>query len=237
MKSLIALLTVVFLVGCSSTSQYYEAVEKAAKANAEAQSARYNALASIANSGSGEAATAAVMALAMTQAPVVTPQAVPSAALQWTQALASPLSSLGMMYMQVDSTKALARYNRDVNVAQVMASSSDNQALYNVFGGITDSMATSNAAGLQAVTSVVNGVDYSPFVDAIVNVAGQGFNTATVLGTAGIDGVVDVSNTSQNTIRSIVSENTRTLEALANGRVVCSNVTDPVSGAITLNCD
>lgn len=237
MKSLIALLTVVLLVGCSSTSQYYEAVEKAAKANAEAQTARYNALASIANSGGGEAATAAVMALALSNAPVVTPQAIPSAALQWTQALASPLSSLGMMYMQVDSTKALARYNRDVNVAQVTASSADNQALYGVFGGITNSMATSNTVGLQAVSGIVGAIDYAPFVEGIVNVAGQGFNASTVLGTAGIDGVVNVSGTSTDTIRDIVNSHSNLVESLASGGSVCVNATDPLTGLTTLTCN
>ena len=238
MKTIITLVTVLFLAGCAgSTSQYYEAVEKAAKANSEAQVARYNALASIANSGGGEASTAAVMALALSPVQSVQPQPMQSAALQWTQALASPVATLGMMYMQTESTKALAGYNRDVSVAQVTASSADNQALYGVFGGITNGVTAANAAGLQSVADIVGGMDLTPFVDGIVNVAGQGFNAATGLGTAGINGVVNVSNSSTNTIGEIVSDNNATIGALANGRVVCATVVDPATGLSSLSCD
>jgi len=242
MKTLISLLIVVALAGCAgSTSQYYEAVEKAAKANAEAQTARYNALASIAAGGNGEAATAAAMALALSPSQTIAPQPMQSAALQWTQALASPVATLGMMYMQTESTKALAGYNRDVSVAQVTASSADNQALYGVFGGITNGITNgitaSNAAGLQSIADIVGGMDLTPFVDSIVNVAGQGFNATTALGTAGINGVVNVSNSSTNAIRNIVSDNNATLGAVANGRVVCATVVDPVTGFSSLSCD
>ena len=56
MKFLFASLFLV-LVGCSSsTSQYYEAVEKAAQANAAASQAKFEALSKIASAGDGQAA-------------------------------------------------------------------------------------------------------------------------------------------------------------------------------------
>jgi hypothetical protein len=249
MKTIVALFTALFLVGCSSTtSQYYEAVEKSAKANAEAQKARYEALASIANSGGGEASTAAVMALALSQAPAITPQPMQSPVLQWVQALASPVSSLGMMYMQTESTKALASYNRDVSLAQVMASSADDQALYSVFGGIANNAATANAAGVQGVVDVVGALDLSSFVEGIVNVAGQGFNAASGLGRAGINGVVDVSESSNalvsdivtrnsTVISNIVGQNSATVQALGAAGVVCRASGSSFDGAVTVTCD
>ena len=53
-------------VGCASASgsNYYEAVQKAAEAKALVSEARYRALAQVASSGDGQAASAAVMAIA-----------------------------------------------------------------------------------------------------------------------------------------------------------------------------
>ena len=61
-----ALLTaLLFITGCASTnSLYYEAVQKTAEANARAVQAKFDALSKIASSGDGQAASAAVMALA-----------------------------------------------------------------------------------------------------------------------------------------------------------------------------
>ena len=102
------------LGACASTSttEYYEAMERAALAQAKVQEARYNALSRIAGEGN-EAATDAVMALAMTNQTPIVPQAQQSAALKWAAVLSGPVSSLGAMWLSNDSTKAMARYNRD----------------------------------------------------------------------------------------------------------------------------
>ena len=73
MRKLVAMGLIALSLGaCASTStEYYNAVERAALAQAKVQEARYNALSRIAGEGN-EAATAAVMALAMTnQTPIV----------------------------------------------------------------------------------------------------------------------------------------------------------------------
>jgi hypothetical protein len=106
-----------------------------------------------------------------------------------------------MMWMQADSAKTMAKYNADVDLARVAASSSDAQALYSSFvstNAITGDVAT---AGLNAVGNV----DYTPFVDGMVTLgtAGingavdlgtAGFNSNVALGTAGIDGAVNLGN-------------------------------------------
>src|SRR5210317_2423405 len=121
----------VMLTGCaSSTSQYYEAVEKAAQANAEASKAKFEALSKIASAGDGQAASAAVMALALTQTPNSQPIPQKSEAIQWASILASPVTSLGMMWMQADSAKTMARYNAQVDLAQVAADAQTEQSLY-----------------------------------------------------------------------------------------------------------
>lgn len=184
MKVITTILAVLLLAGCASSStQYYEAVQRAAEANSEAAKAKFNALSAIAAAGDGQAASAAVMALALTQTPTVNPVPQKSEAIQWAAILASPVTSLGMMWMQADSAKTMAKYNADVDLARVAASSADAQALYGSFvsaNAITGDVAT---AGLNAVGNV----DYTPFVDGMVTLGTAGINGAVDLGTAGFD--------------------------------------------------
>lgn len=184
MKVITTILAVLLLAGCASSStQYYEAVQRAAEANSEAAKAKFNALSAIAAAGDGQAASAAVMALALTQTPTVNPVPQKSEAIQWAAILASPVTSLGMMWMQADSAKTMAKYNADVDLARVAASSADAQALYGSFvstNAITGDVAT---AGLNAIGNV----DYTPFVDGMVTLGTAGINGAVDLGTAGFD--------------------------------------------------
>lgn len=184
MKVITTILAVLLLAGCASSStQYYEAVQRAAEANSEAAKAKFNALSAIAAAGDGQAASAAVMALALTQTPTVNPVPQKSEAIQWAAILASPVTSLGMMWMQADSAKTMAKYNADVDLARVAASSADAQALYGSFvstNAITGDVAT---AGLNAVGNV----DYTTFVDGMVTLGTAGINGAVDLGTAGFN--------------------------------------------------
>ena len=191
MKFLFASLFLV-LVGCSSsTSQYYEAVEKAAQANAAASQAKFEALSKIASAGDGQAASAAVMALALTQTPSVTPVPQQSQAIQWASILASPVSSLGMMWMQADSAKTMAKYNAQVDLAQVAADAQTQQALYGSFSDIS-----------QSGFSAIGNVDYTPFINGMVT-----------LGTSGMTGLVDVSNAGLN---SVVATSNAGMDGIVN---------------------
>ena len=175
-KLLIAVLFVV-LGGCTTAAtDYYQAVEKAAQANAAAAQAKFDALAVIASAGDGQAASAAVMALALSQTPSVTPIPQQSTALQWASVLASPVTSLGMMWMQADSAKTMARYNAKVDLAQVKADAETQQALYGSFADISD-------AGFTAIGNV----DYTPFIDGMVTLGVTGMDNIVGIGEAGFD--------------------------------------------------
>jgi len=227
------------LVGCSSsTSQYYEAVEKTAQANAEASRAKFEALSKIAAAGDGQAASAAVMALALTQTPNVTPIPQQSQAIQWASILAAPVSSLGMMWMQADSAKTMAKYNADVDLARISADATTQQALYGSFVNMNETTG-----------SVASNVDYTPFIngmvtlgtsgmDGLVDVSNAGLNSAVAIsntgfettaavsnagingivdmGNAGINGVVDVSNTGMNSIVTLEQSDNELIEALVS---------------------
>jgi len=223
----------VTLVGCSSsTSQYYEAVEKTAQANAEASKAKFEALSKIAAAGDGQAASAAVMALALTQTPTVQPVPQQSAALQWASVLAAPLSNMGMMWMQTDSTKTMAQYNRDVDLARITADATTQQALY---GSFTAQSSLTSDVALGALNAMGN-VDYTPFVDGMVTlgtsgmdglvgvsnagldsavaISNAGFESTASISNAGMNGVVDVSNTGMNSIITMDQSNADLIKAL-----------------------
>jgi len=183
MKNILVAAVLVFLVGCaSSSSQYYEAVQKAAEANSRAAQAKFDALSAIAAAGDGQAASAAVMALALTQTPTANPIPQQSEALQWASILASPVTSLGMMWMQADSAKTMARMNARVDLAQVKADAETQQALYGSFSDIS-------SAGFTAVGNV----DYTPFIDGMVNLGTTGMDNLTTLGTAGFTANTDIA--------------------------------------------
>ena len=142
MKKLLATGLIALSLGaCASTSttEYYEAMERAALAQAKVQEARYNALSRIAGEGN-EAATAAVMALAMTNQTPIVPQAQQSAALKWASVLSGPVSSLGAMWLSNDSTKAMARYNRDTSLAKITAEQANTSELYTLMGSNSNNM-------------------------------------------------------------------------------------------------
>ena len=184
MKKLGLFLAVLVMTGCSSTtSQYYEAVQKAAEANAMASQAKFEALSKIAAAGDGQAASAAVMALALTQTPSVTPVPQQSQAIQWASILATPVTSLGMMWMQADSAKTMAQYGAEVDLARIAADSTTQQALYGSFVGMNETTA-----------SVASNIDYTPFVDGMVTLGTAGITGAVDLGNAGLDSNVAISN-------------------------------------------
>ena len=213
---LFAIALLVVLTGCaSSTSQYYEAVQKAAQANAEASKAKFDALSKIASAGDGQAASAAVMALALTQTPTITPQPQQSQALQWASILASPVTSLGMMWMQSDSAKTMAKYNARVDMARVGAESSDNQALYQAF-----------------VTA--GSTDYTPFVDGMVSISNTGMNSIVTLEQSDNDLVEALMQQYNATVNNFI-DNPLVNTTTTTNTVSCSTSDDGTTTTVT--CD
>jgi len=208
---------VIALAGCaSSTTQYYEAVEKAAQASAEASRAKFEALSKIAAAGDGQAASAAVMALALTQTPTITPQPQQSQALQWASILAAPLSNLGMMYMQTDSTKALAKYSRDVDLARVGANAATDQALYETFG-------------------TMGNVDYSPFIDGMVSISNTGMNSVVTLEQSDNELVEALMSQYGSTVNTFLETPLVNTTTTTTNVVTCSASDDGTTTTIT--CD
>ena len=143
-----------YMVGCASTqsTEYYTAVQNAAIAQSKMMQARYDALGKIAGNG-GEASTAAVMALAMTNQTPIVPQPQKSEALQWAQVLAGPVAGLGSMWLSNDATKTMARYNKDTQISRINADQQNTTELYGLMGGNSDNMMNLGLGGYDALTT------------------------------------------------------------------------------------
>ena len=214
------------LTGCSSTTtQYYEAVTAAAQANAAASQAKFDALSAIAAAGDGQAASAAVMALALTQTPTVSPVPQQSQAIQWASILAAPLTSLGMAWVQSDASKTMAKYNADVSLARVAATSQSNATLYGTFADMNQATADVGIAGLGAAGTAP---DYSDFIDGMVTLGTAGITGAVDLGiagfgantdiaTAGMDGLVELGGAGITGVTTVSSEAFSTILDLDTG--------------------
>ena len=249
MKFITTMLAVLLLVGCATSStQYYEAVQKAAEANSKAAQAKFDALSAIATAGDGQAASAAVMALALTSTPNSQPIPQKSEAIQWASILASPVTSLGMMWMQADSAKTMARYNSQVDIAQVAADAQTQQTLYGSFSDIS-------SAGFTAVSNV----NYTPFIEGMVDLGTTGLDNLTTMGTAGFDanvdlgtagitgvvdmgtagvnGIVDVAETGYGAVLDLGKDSNDLIGQIWNNpNAVCSVSVDE-AGELTVTCD
>ena len=133
MKRLLPLLALT-LTGCATDRAYYDAVNAATQAQAQAAKERYAAIAAMANSGGDAAKVAAVFALMQSQpqqqtiAPAPTPFDRALQVLQATSSIVSPWIAPVMAYKQVAANGqvaiAQAQANRDVMLGSYTAISS-----------------------------------------------------------------------------------------------------------------
>ena len=187
---IIGLVLAVFITGCQTAGQeYYQAVERVAIAQAEAQQAKSEALAQIAASGDNSAAGSAVMALALMQAPntQVIPQQ--SAALEWSKAVLPVVGSLGAMWISSDAQKTTARHAMTSNLARIEQEGNKTTALYEMLGSNNDNMLNLGLGsydainvsgqqsvdlglglGLASINGSTGGGDNSAVLDAINNI-------------------------------------------------------------------
>lgn len=229
MKKLGLLLALLMFTGCASTtSEYYEAVQKTAEANAQASRAKFEALSQIAASGNGQAASAAVMALALTQTQNVAPIPQQSQAIQWASILAAPVSNLGMMWLQTDSTKAMAKFSRDVDLARISADATTQQALYGSFVSMGETTAT-----------VASNIDYTPFVDGMVTLGTTGMDNLTALGTNGMNNLTALGTHGQSQLYGLGTNGMNNLTTLGtNGMTNLTTLgTAGFNSLITLDAD
>jgi len=206
-------LMVAFNVGCASASgsDYYEAIRKTAEAQALASEAKYRALAQVAASGDGQAASAAVMAIALSQDKTVTPQYVESTALKWAQVLTPTVGTLGLGLIQAGVSK-----NASDNASKVqMASMASNEAIQlgqqgmvgDLVGDLSTGWSTSAAAGGAATAEIA----IAGFT-ALNTAGGQTVS----LGVAGLDATENVATVGMNNITQLGQDGLTTASTIAN---------------------
>ena len=116
-KVVISLVTVL-MVGCTTTStEYYEAMRQAAEAQAYVQEQKFKALSQLAQSSDSGAASAAVMAIALTQEQPIVPQFIESDALKWAQVMVPSMNTLGGLWFQTDLAKTQSNNSKDIQLA------------------------------------------------------------------------------------------------------------------------
>ena len=116
-KVVISLVTVL-MVGCTTTStEYYEAMRQAAEAQAYVQEQKFKALSQLAQSSDSGAASAAVMASALTQEQPIVPQFIESDALKWAQVMVPSMTTLGGLWFQTDLAKTQSNNSKDIQLA------------------------------------------------------------------------------------------------------------------------
>jgi hypothetical protein len=210
-------------------------MQAAAQENAKASTARYQALSQLAQSGDPGAATAATMAIALSNDPVIAPQYVESSALKWAQVLAAPVATLGLGVVQAGVAK-----NASDNAAQIqMASFASNEAIQlgqqNMVTGLGSQWANAavagadvalagftalNTAGQQTVDLGIAGLDTADSIagagfDANTTIAGLGFATADSIATTGMEGMATLGLAGMTNLNEVSQFGMTTIGAVA----------------------
>ena len=202
-------LMVAFNVGCASASgsDYYEAIRKTAEAQALASEAKYRALAQVAASGDGQAASAAVMAIALSQDKTIAPQYVESTALKWAQVLTPTVGTLGLGLIQAGVSKNSSNNATKVQMASFDANTAiqlGQQGMVTDLGGQWSAAAA--AGGAATVDLAVAGF-------AALNTAGD---QTVSLGVAGLDATESVATVGMNNITELGQDGLTTASTIAN---------------------
>ena len=190
----LTLIAIVLATGCAGNQAarvYYMAVQTSAQAKAQADTARYAALAKMAQGG-GESSVAATMAIALTQPTTITPNYIEDSTLKWAQVLTPGITTLGMGLVQAGVAK-----NASNNAAQVqMASMASNEAIQLGQQTMVSTMNGQWADGANASSEALTTLGVAGF-EALntaggqtVSVATAGFDSATTIATAGFDATV-----------------------------------------------
>lgn len=217
------------VAACANTSQeaYYKAVERSAIAQQQAHEAKMQALSSLAQSADPAAKGAAVMAMALTQAPVIAPQYVQSEGLQWAQVLATPVAAVAGFAINAsvaknasDNATAVQMANfssqeriqlgqQDMLIGALGASGAGATAAVNGLVDLgTAGFAALNQAGGQTVDVATSGLGVAQ------QVATTGFQTTGDIATLGYGVVENVSNTGMSGLVSLGESGLTTAESL-----------------------
>jgi len=181
--------------GNQAAQDYYIAMQAAQESASRAQEAKYLALSQMANSSDPGAATAAVMAIALSQDKVIAPQYVESSALKWAQVLTPAVSTLGLGAIQAAVSMNASDNSKDIQ----MASFATNEAIQlgqqnmvtNLGGSWADAAATAGGGAIEVALAGFDALNTAGGQTADVAIAGFGANTD--IATAGFDTVNDVA--------------------------------------------
>jgi hypothetical protein len=119
-KAIIIALVAIFLIGCASNSEYFAAIDRANQAAAEVETARFSALAHLAETGDDATRMAAAMALAMSAgaaSSIIAPQMPQNQALAWASILVPSVTQLGIAGVGAAVSRTQINANRDVSMA------------------------------------------------------------------------------------------------------------------------
>lgn len=208
MKNIIMAIIAISLVGCASAgADYYQAMERAANANAAASAAKYEALAKMANSNDPGAATAAVMAIALTKDTAIVPQYVESNALKWAQVLTPTVGTLGLGFIQAGVAK-----NASNNAMEVqMASFASNEAIQlgqqgmvtNLGGQWSDAASAGGAAVVELGLAGFNALNTAG--DQTVTLGVAGLDTADSIATTGMNNLNEMGQYGMATVGTVAT--------------------------------
>jgi len=228
---LLLLLPMVFVhTACASNQaaqDYYAAVKASQDAQTMIAAARYQALAQMAQSGDPGAATAATMAIALSQTPTITPQYIESGALKWAQVLTPAVTTVGMGALSAWTSVNASNNSKDVQLASFQTNEAIQLGQQNMVANLGGQWAGAAAAGGQASAEIalagfnalntaggqtadVAVAGFSANTDiatagfsANTNIAGLGFATADSIATTGFDTVNDVAATGMTNMTTI----------------------------------
>ena len=214
MLVLFAGLTMSACAGAGARTDYYLAVQQAAAAQAAQSEARYRALATIANGGDPAAKAMATMAIALNEDKTIMPAYIESDALSWAKVLATPVATLGGLWIQSDVAKNASNNAKEIQMASFASNEAIQLGQQNMVTGLgaqwADAAAGSadlaiagfnalNVAGDQTVALGVAGLTTAD------SIAGAGFTANENIATAGFNATTTVAGLGFATADSIAT--------------------------------
>ena len=229
---LLLLLPLVFVQTACASNQaaqdYYAAVKASQDAQTMIAAARYQALAQMAQSGDPGAATAATMAIALSQTPTITPQYIESGALKWAQVLTPAVTTVGMGALSAWTSVNASNNSKDVQMASFQTNEAIQLGQQSMVANLGGQWAGAAAAGGQASAEIAlagfNALNTAGGQTADVAVAGFGANTdiaglgfaaADSIATAGMSGIVLTAANGFTTVDSVATTGMTNMTTIA----------------------
>ena len=210
---LFAGLTMSACAGAGARTDYYLAVQQAAQAQAQQSEARYRALATIANGGDPAAKAMATMAIALNEDKTIMPAYIESDALSWAKVLATPVATLGGLWIQSDVAKNASNNAKEIQMASFASNEAIQLGQQNMVTGLGAQWATAGAASADLAIAGFNALNVAGDQTVALGVAGLG--TADSIAGAGFDATTTVAGLGFATADSIATTGFTTVDSVA----------------------